>query len=127
MIVQVHGGPSSAVVSSWPSLNTALVASGYAVFLPNPRGSYGQGEAFTQANVKDFGYGDLRDIVRGTDAALATGTSIKAAHITELRTAIDQARSTIGLPALVYVDPAIAVDVTPVKTSHITNLRDGAK
>ena len=75
MIVQVHGGPSSAVVSSWPSLNTAvLVASGYAVFLPNPRGSYGQGQAFTQANVKDFGYGDLRDIVRGTDAAVATGT-----------------------------------------------------
>jgi dipeptidyl aminopeptidase/acylaminoacyl peptidase len=75
MIVQVHGGPSSAVVSSWPSLNTAaLVASGYAVFLPNPRGSYGHGEAFTQANVKDFGYGDLRDIVRGTETAVATGT-----------------------------------------------------
>ena len=72
MIVQVHGGPSSAAVSQWPSLNTAaLVASGYTVLLPNPRGSYGQGEAFTQANVKDFGYGDLRDIVRGTDAAVA--------------------------------------------------------
>ncbi|MGZ8829057.1 MAG: S9 family peptidase [Thermoanaerobaculia bacterium] len=74
MIVQVHGGPSSAVVSSWPLLNTAaLVASGYAVFLPNPRGSYGQGEAFVQANVKDFGYGDLRDILRGVDAVVATG------------------------------------------------------
>jgi dipeptidyl aminopeptidase/acylaminoacyl peptidase len=72
MIVQVHGGPSSAAVSQWPSLNTAaLVASGYAVLLPNPRGSYGQGESFTQANVKDFGYGDLRDIVRGVDAAVA--------------------------------------------------------
>ena len=29
--------------------------------MPNPRGSYGQGEAFTRANVKDFGYGDWRD------------------------------------------------------------------
>ncbi len=72
MIVQVHGGPSSSVVSSWPSLNTAaLVAGGYTVLMPNPRGSYGQGEAFTRANVKDFGYGDLRDILRGVDAAVA--------------------------------------------------------
>ena len=35
--------------------------------MPNPRGSYGQGERFTQANVKDFGYGDLRDILAGMD------------------------------------------------------------
>jgi dipeptidyl aminopeptidase/acylaminoacyl peptidase len=35
--------------------------------MPNPRGSYGQGEAFTQANIKDFGYGDLRDIESGLD------------------------------------------------------------
>jgi dipeptidyl aminopeptidase/acylaminoacyl peptidase len=42
-------------------------ALGYFVFLPNPRGSYGQGERFTQANVKDFGYGDLRDVLAGVD------------------------------------------------------------
>jgi dipeptidyl aminopeptidase/acylaminoacyl peptidase len=72
LVVQVHGGPSSGAMSQWPQLNlAALVANGYAVLLPNPRGSYGQGEAFTQANVKDFGYGDLRDIVRGVDAAVA--------------------------------------------------------
>jgi dipeptidyl aminopeptidase/acylaminoacyl peptidase len=72
MIVQIHGGPSSGVVPSWPSLNlAALVASGYAVLMPNPRGSYGQGEDFTQANVKDFGRGDFRDILTGVDAAIA--------------------------------------------------------
>jgi len=38
--------------------------------LPNPRGSFGQGAAHTGANVKDFGYGDLRDILRGVDYAL---------------------------------------------------------
>ena len=43
--------------------------SGYALFLPNPRGSFGQGERFTLANVRDFGYGDLRDILAGIDAA----------------------------------------------------------
>jgi len=44
---------------------------GYFVLQPNPRGSYGQGEAFAQANRKDFGYGDLRDILAGVDTALA--------------------------------------------------------
>lgn len=70
MIVQVHGGPSSAVTPSYTSHGTIkeLVDHGYYVFLPNPRGSYGQGEAFTRANVKDFGGGDLRDILKGVDA-----------------------------------------------------------
>ena len=73
MVVVVHGGPSSAVHSTWPGpfLGTALLASqGYFVLEPNPRGSYGQGEAFTRANVKDFGYGDFRDILAGVDAVL---------------------------------------------------------
>jgi dienelactone hydrolase len=39
--------------------------------MPNPRGSYGQGEAFTRANVQDFGGGDLRDVLAGVDAVLA--------------------------------------------------------
>ena len=43
---------------------------GYYVLLPNPRGSYGQGEDFTRANVKDFGGGDLRDDLAGVDAAI---------------------------------------------------------
>ncbi len=72
LIVQVHGGPASAVLPRWgtgsPLSPEAFSALGYFVFMPNPRGSYGQGEAFTQANRKDFGYGDLRDILAGLDA-----------------------------------------------------------
>ena len=71
MIVMVHGGPSSAVLPRWPGVGYGGVpfsALGYFVLMPNPRGSYGQGEKFTQANVKDFGYGDLRDILAGVDA-----------------------------------------------------------
>jgi dipeptidyl aminopeptidase/acylaminoacyl peptidase len=41
---------------------------GYFSLCPNPRGSYGQGEAFTRGNVKDFGGGDYRDIVSAIDA-----------------------------------------------------------
>ena len=71
MIVYVHGGPASASHDTFPrELNAPLLAAGYFLFLPNPRGSYGQGEAFTRANVKDFGYGDLRDILAGVDAVL---------------------------------------------------------
>src|SRR5438270_2520695 len=73
MVVQVHGGPSSMQHSTWPgphSFGVALSAAGYFVFMPNPRGSYGQGETFTRANVKDFGYGDFRDIITGVDQAL---------------------------------------------------------
>jgi len=42
------------------------------VLMPNPRGSYGQGEKFAMANVKDFGGGDLRDILAGVDEAVRT-------------------------------------------------------
>ena len=73
MVVLVHGGPSAMVHSSWPgphSFGIALAAAGYFVLMPNPRGSYGQGEAFTRANVKDFGYGDFRDIMTGMDQVL---------------------------------------------------------
>jgi len=74
LVVEVHGGPSGSVTPRWPartSLSELLVSRGYYVLLPNPRGSYGRGEVFTQANVKDFGYGDLRDILAGVDAAIA--------------------------------------------------------
>ncbi|MBT2144108.1 MULTISPECIES: S9 family peptidase [unclassified Rhodanobacter] len=71
MVVVVHGGPSSAVIPRWPGVGygaAPLSALGYFVFQPNPRGSFGQGEKYVQANRKDFGHGDLRDILAGVDA-----------------------------------------------------------
>ncbi|PYI49417.1 MAG: S9 family peptidase [Verrucomicrobia bacterium] len=77
MVVLIHGGPSGVTTSEWPAsfgmsraIIAALSARGYYVLLPNPRGSYGQGEEFTRANVKDFGGGDLRDDLAGVDAAI---------------------------------------------------------
>jgi dipeptidyl aminopeptidase/acylaminoacyl peptidase len=77
MVVLIHGGPSSAVTPDWPAgfgMSRAIIAAlssrGYYVLMPNPRGSYGQGEEFTRANVKGFGAGDLRDILAGVDAAI---------------------------------------------------------
>ena len=71
MIVSIHGGPSAAndPVYMTPRDETLfLLQAGYRVFLPNPRGSFGQGETFAQANVRDFGHGDLRDVLAGIDA-----------------------------------------------------------
>ena len=70
LIVTVHGGPSGSIGPRWPSVGYGAApfsALGYFVFMPNPRGSFGEGEKFTQANVKDFGYDDLRDILAGVD------------------------------------------------------------
>ena len=77
LVVLIHGGPAGVTTPDWPAsfgMSRAIIAAlskrGYYVFLPNPRGSYGQGEDFTRANVKDFGGGDLRDILAGIDTAL---------------------------------------------------------
>lgn len=71
MVTIIHGGPSAESVPSYANRNLAALSSqGYFVFMPNPRGSFGQGEAFTAANVQDFGYGDWRDDLSGVDAAL---------------------------------------------------------
>ena len=73
LITDIHGGPAAAAMPHFigAGLDRTLLTHGYALFLPNPRGSFGQGEAFTRANVRDFGYGDLTDIMSGIDAAIA--------------------------------------------------------
>jgi hypothetical protein len=62
-----------------------------------------------------------------SDTPLNAGTTIKAVHVTELRTALDQARAALGLPAIVYVDPAIAPHSTTIKAAHMIDLRNGVK
>ena len=73
LVVRVHGGPGAAVLSEWPNASdyySPLAGAGYFLLQPNPRGSFGQGEAFTRANVKDFGNGDFKDIMAGVDEAI---------------------------------------------------------
>ena len=70
MLVAVHGGPAWIAEPSWKAadFNTTIFSSlGYFVLFPNDRGSYGQGEKFTQANRRDWGFGDLQDLVAGVD------------------------------------------------------------
>ncbi len=74
MLVCVHGGPAWISTPTWsaPDFNTTVYPQfGYFVFFPNARGSYGQGEDFTRANRRDWGFGDLRDIISGVDSIVA--------------------------------------------------------
>jgi len=70
LITIVHGGPAAAFRPRFidASSSETLIRHGYALFMPNPRGSFGAGEAFVAGNVRDFGHGDLRDILAGLDA-----------------------------------------------------------
>jgi dipeptidyl aminopeptidase/acylaminoacyl peptidase len=74
LIVDVHGGPVSAYQDSWPRTLTALLLSrGYAIFQPNPRGSWGRGRDFAERVVGDMGGADAQDILVGMDHVLGLG------------------------------------------------------
>jgi dipeptidyl aminopeptidase/acylaminoacyl peptidase len=71
MVTVIHGGPAAAAQPFFagPGTLRRMLEHGWAVLLPNPRGSFGQGERYTAANVRDFGHGDLQDILAAIDAA----------------------------------------------------------
>jgi dipeptidyl aminopeptidase/acylaminoacyl peptidase len=64
-VVCVHGGPDLQQTRSYSPYQQALAEAGFAVLAPNYRGSAGYGKAFQDANHKDWGGGDLKDLVAG--------------------------------------------------------------
>jgi dipeptidyl aminopeptidase/acylaminoacyl peptidase len=50
-----------------------MASAGYAVFLPNYRGSTGWGLAFAEANLGDMGGKDFDDMMLGVDSLVAAG------------------------------------------------------
>jgi dipeptidyl aminopeptidase/acylaminoacyl peptidase len=73
LVLQIHGGPYGRFENSFNSRAQIFAANGYAVLLPNPRGSTGYGNKFTVANLGDWGGKDFKDIMAGVDAAIAKG------------------------------------------------------
>jgi len=72
--VDIHGGP----YASWPSgrwlaFHQSLASAGYAVLLPNPRGSTSYGQEFTRACTGDWGGGDYHDILACCDDLIERG------------------------------------------------------
>jgi dipeptidyl aminopeptidase/acylaminoacyl peptidase len=86
LLTYVHGGPSGKFGKSFsPQIGGSspiqgesyplhvLAGQGFGIFLPNPRGSYGYGEKFRMANVRDWGHGDYLDILSGIDHLIDKG------------------------------------------------------
>lgn len=75
LIVNVHGGPVSAFQNRWLGSSTVpwLVSRGYAVLMPNPRGSWGRGQDFVRMVYGDMGGDDALDILAGIDALIERG------------------------------------------------------
>lgn len=76
VMLEIHGGPSAmwgpGESSMWHEFQyyTGL---GYGVVYANPRGSGGYNEAFLRANVKDWGAGPMRDVIKALDLTIEEG------------------------------------------------------
>lgn len=80
LILNVHGGPAGVFAQSFTGSASTyniqyFAQEGYAVLRPNPRGSTGYGRDFRFANVRDWGYGDMDDLMAGVDRAIEMGVA----------------------------------------------------
>jgi dipeptidyl aminopeptidase/acylaminoacyl peptidase len=78
LVVNIHGGPIYAWQDRWSMgtlLTPLLVDAGFAVFLPNPRGSGGRGQEFAARVVGDMGGVDTHDYLSGIDHLVETGVA----------------------------------------------------
>ncbi len=66
-VVLVHGGPTAQFSDTYQVQAQFLAQRGYAVLLPNIRGSSGYGRAFEDANNGCWGRCDLQDVVAGVE------------------------------------------------------------
>jgi dipeptidyl aminopeptidase/acylaminoacyl peptidase len=62
-VIDVHGGPHAQAKRTFTGIRQYLVSKGYAVLVPNVRGSTGYGKTFTSLDNLDLGGGPLKDIV----------------------------------------------------------------
>jgi dipeptidyl aminopeptidase/acylaminoacyl peptidase len=79
-VLIIHGGPTSQFADAYDSLAQFLTRRGYAVLMPNIRGSSGYGKPFEDLNNGDWGHGDLRDAIAGAEW-LRAQPWIDGAHI----------------------------------------------
>jgi dipeptidyl aminopeptidase/acylaminoacyl peptidase len=75
LIVNPHGGPRGHSNLDFDPAAAYWTSLGYVVLKPNFRGSTGYGDAFTKANVEDWGEGPFRDTMAGVDALIARGVA----------------------------------------------------
>lgn len=74
-VVLVHGGPIGLFADRFHAWSQLLVARGFAVLMPNIRGSLGYGHDFIISNRYDWGGGDWKDVMAGVDHAIRIGVA----------------------------------------------------
>jgi dipeptidyl aminopeptidase/acylaminoacyl peptidase len=74
-LLRIHGGPVSQYDVRFSFEAQLLAANGYAVILPNPRGSSGYGAKFTRAIMADWGNKDFDDVMASVDEAVKLGVA----------------------------------------------------
>src|SRR6266852_807906 len=72
-LLHPHGGPVWAYYAEFQDFAQLFAANGYAVLLPNPRGSTGYGEDYCKAIWADWGNKDYQDGMAFVDYAIAQG------------------------------------------------------
>jgi len=76
-VMVVHGGPIWHWRPNWLGRKHVhllmLLKHGFAIFLPNPRGSTGRGQRFASAILGDMGGADTHDFLTGLDKLVAEG------------------------------------------------------
>lgn len=80
LLLNVHGGPAGVFSQGFTGgagiyMIQYFAQQGYAVLRPNPRGSTGYGKEFRYANVRDWGFGDMDDLMAGVDRVLEMGVA----------------------------------------------------
>lgn len=75
LVVREHGGPSLAYGYKFDMEARYFASKGYAVLLPNPRGSAGRGVRFLEMNRGNIDGDDFKDIVAGVDYCVSRGTA----------------------------------------------------
>ena len=66
-VIYVHGGPTGQHFRWWDATPQVLANRGLVVLAPNVRGSTGYGREWQELNRRDWGGGDLADVIAGVD------------------------------------------------------------
>lgn len=77
LLVELHGGPTGAALDSFPIPRTyptqVFLQKGYAMLVPNFRGSANYGAEFRLKNIESQGFGDFDDVMTGVDSLIQQG------------------------------------------------------
>lgn len=73
LILEIHGGPTTAYGKDFAAEIQLYAAAGYVVLYTNPRGSTSYGAAFTREIDQNYPGSDYDDLMSGVDAVIAKG------------------------------------------------------